>query len=113
MKSSARGHLAENWAVDYLAKLGYKIIGRNWRTKYCEIDIIAWQNDRLYFVEVKFRASTGQGSGMEYITRKKLARMRYAANSWVQQNAYEGVYGLAALAISQNHIEFIEDVETV
>jgi hypothetical protein len=37
----------------------------------------------MYFVEVKYRRTNRQGSGLEYVTAKKLEQMRFAASSWV------------------------------
>ena len=35
------GREAEKVAANYLKKLGYKILAFNWRTRWCEIDIVA------------------------------------------------------------------------
>lgn len=43
----------ENRAAEYLTKHGFKIINRNWRTRYGEIDIIASLDSLIVFVEVK------------------------------------------------------------
>ena len=48
-----RGNQGENKAFDYLKSKGYSIIARNWRSRYGEIDIIAFKNNTLVFVEVK------------------------------------------------------------
>ena len=47
------GNEGENRAADYLVSKGFEIIERNWRTNRGEIDIIAFKNDILVFVEVK------------------------------------------------------------
>jgi putative endonuclease len=47
------GVLAEQCATDYLNKKGYRIVGRNYRKPWGEIDIIAEKSDVLVFVEVK------------------------------------------------------------
>ncbi len=73
------GDRAEDEAANYLMRHGHEIIERNWKTKYCEIDIVSRKNDTLYFTEVKYRKSAHQGSGMAAITPKKLNQMRYAA----------------------------------
>jgi ribonuclease HII len=73
------GHPAEIIAADYLITLGFKILDINWKTKYCEIDIVAVKKKRVYFVEVKSRSSTHSGTGFEYITSKKLNQMKFAA----------------------------------
>ncbi len=77
--------------------LGYKILEINWRTKYCEIDIVAEKNKRVYFVEVKSRSSTRFGTGFEYITKKKLNQMKFAAEMWVSHHNWKNDYQLAAI----------------
>ena len=47
------GQCGEDRAADFLTAHGFSILTRNWRTKSGEIDIIAYINDTLVFVEVK------------------------------------------------------------
>jgi uncharacterized protein (TIGR00252 family) len=95
------GQGAEERVAKLLEKAGFKILARNWRTKVCEIDIVARKNKIIYFVEVKYRSSLSQGSGFEYITPKKLNQMRFAAEIWIQQNSWENDYRLAAAELSE------------
>ena len=53
MNTKIIGNEGENRAAAYLLSKGFEIIERNWRTKGGEIDIIAYKNDVLVFVEVK------------------------------------------------------------
>lgn len=102
------GHDAEKSAAKYLETLGYEIRELNWKTKYCEIDIVAQKNNVIYMVEVKYRKSAAQGDGFEYITPKKLNQMKFAAKFWVQMNKFDGDYRLAALSITAGDYEFVE-----
>lgn len=47
------GGLGEDMACEFLMKHGYKILDRNYRKKWGEIDIIAKKDDIIHFVEVK------------------------------------------------------------
>ena len=53
------GQRGEEEAYFYLRKLGYIVIDRNFRSPRCagEIDLIAWEQDVLCFIEVKTRTS--------------------------------------------------------
>lgn len=64
----------EDLAVDYLLKKGYKILDRNFRKGYGELDIIAIDptTKTLVFIEVKTRTSDSFGSPLESITSWKL-----------------------------------------
>ena len=53
MNTKITGNEGENRAASYLEVKGFEIIERNWRTNHGEIDIIAFKNDTLVFVEVK------------------------------------------------------------
>lgn len=62
----------EDLATDFLKEKGYKIIERNFRKGYGEIDIIAIQGRTLVFVEVKTRTGNQFGTPLEAITYFKL-----------------------------------------
>jgi putative endonuclease len=71
--------LGEDKACEYLKKLGFKILERNYRKTYGEIDVIALEKDPstssgqvLAFIEVKTRTSNQFGSPLEAITYFKL-----------------------------------------
>ncbi|MGZ6005551.1 MAG: YraN family protein [Candidatus Saccharimonadales bacterium] len=100
MTNYAAGHKAEAVAAEYLRQAGYKILVLNWRNKYCEIDIVAQKRRIIHFVEVKYRQTISQGSGLEYITANKLQQMGYAAESWVHDNNWNGEYVLSAMELS-------------
>ncbi len=53
MNTKTVGNDGENRAAAFLESKGFSIIERNWRTKRGEIDIIAFKNDTLVFIEVK------------------------------------------------------------
>lgn len=69
------GILGEDLACDFLKKNGYKILTRNFRSKFGEIDIVAQEKDTLVFVEVKTRWSKSFGPPEEAITPWKVRKM--------------------------------------
>lgn len=73
------GDRAESETVRHLQTIGHEIIARNWRTRYCEIDIVSRRGDTVYFTEVKYRKTARQGNGMAAITPKKQRQMTFAA----------------------------------
>lgn len=110
MSNYLAGHNAEKRAADYLKTQGFHILELNWKTKYCEIDIVAKKTGIIYFVEVKYRRSARQGYGFEYITPKKLQQMRFAAELWVHNQSWIGEYQLAAVSLDAEDITFIEQI---
>lgn len=72
------GILGEDLAAKFLKKNGYKILERNFRSRFGEIDIVAQEKDVLVFVEVKTRWSKSFGPPEEAITPWKIKRMTRA-----------------------------------
>lgn len=80
------GDAAEAKVTAHLKKRGHEILARNWRTKFCEIDIVSRVGDTVYFTEVKHRKSSMQGGGMAAITPKKQKQMSFAAEFYAVSN---------------------------
>lgn len=66
------GKVGEDLACQLLQKHGYRILTRNFRSKFGEIDIVAQEKDTLVFVEVKTRWSKAFGPPEEAITPWKI-----------------------------------------
>lgn len=111
MKTTEQGIQAEQAVAGLLKNRGLQIIGRNWKTKVCEIDVIAKDHGQVYFVEVKYRRQVAQGDGFEYITPQKLHKMQFAAEVWRQNYNWEGDYRLWAAAVSGENCEEIAIIE--
>ena len=101
------GQQAEAVVVQFLRRNAYTIVDQNWRTSRAEIDIIAQKDAVLLFIEVKYRVTQQQGSGLDYITNSKLSQMQRAADWWCLENDYLGEYELAAVSVAGDdfHIE--------
>lgn len=110
MKHNEDGNQAEEAVAEHMRNLGFRILDQNWKTKKCEIDIVAEKDDCIYFVEVKYRSNESQGSGFDYITDAKQRQMAFAANYWVAQNHWDGEYVLSgAEVVGPNFVvEFLE-----
>ena len=80
--STAIGRRAEALVASYLENRGGRILARNWRTRWCEIDMVVSKGGTIYFVEVKYRRRSEWGSGLDYITPRKLQQMGFAAKFW-------------------------------
>lgn len=113
MTTFATGRQAEAIAAAYLEKQGYQIIEQNYRTRWCEIDIVAQKDGTTYFVEVKYRQDDEQGGGLDYITPKKLQRMAFAANFWCADRNYDGPYCLAAVELTGDNFEITAFIDSL
>ena len=83
LAQGATGPRAEALAADYLARRGLTIVGRNFRTRFGEIDLIARDGRTLVFVEVRMRRSLRFGGAVESISAAKRERMIAAANGYL------------------------------
>lgn len=110
------GRRGEKLAADHLVATGYEIVDRNWRCKQGEIDIVAFKDGEIIFVEVKTRSSLAFGHPLEAITVAKLARLRRLAVAWCDahpdRRAPVRIDAIAILAPMRGLVE-IEHLERV
>lgn len=100
------GYIAEIVACFYLLLKGYQILGRRFRVKGGEIDIIACKSQSLIFVEVKKRKNFS-----EYyfpVTRAQEVRIVSASNKWLCSNEYYASYNVRYDVIVVKSIFYIK-----
>lgn len=81
MTTIKTGQQGEKLAANYLQKKGYKIISRNFRTRFGEIDLIVKKSGLLVFVEVK--SSKGKGIPEWQINQRKIQRVKKMAQVYL------------------------------
>jgi putative endonuclease len=82
----SRGELGERIAERHLERRGYRVIERNFRTRYGEIDLIAVSARAIVFCEVKTRLAGGRegpAAPLDAIGRDKRRRVRMIASQWL------------------------------
>ena len=94
------GRRGEQYAINYLKRDNFQIVAHNWKTRSCEIDIIAERDGCKYFIEVKTRSSVFQGEGLDYVTPQKLMQMEYAAKLWAHIYKYRGSSRLGIISVN-------------
>ena len=78
------GALGEQLAAEHLVRRGFEIVERNYRTRWGELDIIAFDGRTLAFCEVKTRrASPAGGSPLDAVRAPKRAQVRKMAGRWL------------------------------
>jgi putative endonuclease len=79
----ARGALGEHAAAELLARAGFRILERNFRTRYGELDIVAVDGDTLVFCEVRTRVGRNAiAYAFESIGPGKRMQLRKMAREW-------------------------------
>lgn len=82
------GTLGEEIASRHLRARGYRIIDRNFRTRWGELDIVAANGRTLIFCEVKTRRATRTWRDpLESVDARKRVRLRRMAGQWLAQSS--------------------------
>ncbi|MBV9168064.1 MAG: YraN family protein [Solirubrobacterales bacterium] len=93
LRARSLGRLGEDVAADHLVRRGFAILQRNYRTRWGEIDIVAFDGRTLVFCEVKSRGSARAGgrpgpaavAPLESLRPRKRAQVRRMATSWMNE----------------------------
>lgn len=114
--------LGEDKACEYLKKLGFKIIDRNYRKGYGEIDIVATEVTKqdgkvLVFVEVKTRTSNQFGSPLEAISYWKLRALIKTAQFYKMTHPKLPdslrIDAISVILLSSNAVENIRHIKNI
>ncbi len=89
----SRGRKAEDIACEFIKKHGLKIIKKNFRSRFGEIDIIALDKNTLVFLEVRSVSSLKFGFPEESITSSKKKRLVSTAQVFIKNNETLKKYG--------------------
>lgn len=99
MKTIETGKTGEDEAVKFLKKNKYKIIERNFRTKFGEIDIIAKKGKEIFFIEVKTRKTISFGYPEEAVDERKLNKIKKVALYYIQRNKIKSPFKFEIISI--------------
>ena len=111
----AAGQRGEDLAAEHLERLGFQILARNHRTRFGELDLVAYDGEVLVFVEVKTRRS-GSRDPWESLHDRKRSQVRRMAIAWLTEGndrpygaqlRFDGIAVLldAAGAVRLDHLE--------
>lgn len=82
-----KGKKGETVAVKFLIDNGYKIIQQNYKNKIGEIDIIAEKDNRIIFIEVKYRQTAKFGYPRESVNYYKQKKIKQVALTYLKQKS--------------------------
>ena len=110
MNTKSKGNIAEKKASKFLEKNGFQILKRNFYFKGGEIDIIAFKDNTLHFIEVK----SGEGFEPVYnITPSKLKRIIKGAYIYIKQNNLNYKFCIDAVIVKNDSIEHIKNITLI
>lgn len=110
LNNKETGVKGEAIAAKYLAKHGYKIVGRNYLKKWGEIDIIAKKDSRIHFIEVKavsyetkrdleWAVAHETWRPEENVHPFKIKKLSRAIESWLIENNWEGEWQIDVISV--------------
>ncbi len=104
------GAQAEERAARYLQDRGLRPVASNVRRPWGELDLIMREDDTVVFVEVRMRSRGDYGGGLESIDRRKRGRLRRMAETWMQEQQWDGPARFDVVALDgDGGIEWIVD----
>lgn len=83
-----RGALGERLAAEHLERRGYRVVARNFRTRFGELDLVVANDRALVFCEVKTRVAggrSGPAGPLEAIGPSKRKQVRALASQWLAE----------------------------
>ncbi len=100
MSNKKLGQIGEDIAVEYLKKKGYKIIERNYKKAWGEIDVVAKKEGKIIFFEVK--TLNGRSANIfpeSNITQEKIRRLKKTVETYIHERKITRDYQLDAIGI--------------
>lgn len=106
-----RGEPAENLAAAFLERAGLKIIERNYRCRFGEIDLVAASGAIVVFVEVRARASEAFGGAAASITAAKRRRLLATARHYLARHRADCAcrFDVVLVRGGEHRIEWVSD----
>lgn len=117
MSTKQDGDWGEALVEKYLSERGCRIVEKEWRCRFGEIDLIAEKDGVLLFVEVKLRTNLQYGAPREYVTAKKQEKLRSTALLYLSMHGLDAsarfdvaeVYTDVHHSARSTRIEYIEN----
>jgi putative endonuclease len=79
-----RGRRGEDLAAAHFERLGFDVLARNHRTRFGELDLVAYDGETLVFAEVKTRLA-GSGEPFDNLHDRKRSQVRRMAIAWLTE----------------------------
>src|SRR5215218_5547619 len=86
----ALGRLGERLAAEHLERLGYRIVARNHRTRFGELDLVAADEETIVFCEVKTRRA-GSGAPWDALDERKRKQVRSMGSAWLSETHFDAI----------------------
>lgn len=117
LATQALGRRGEEMAAEWMVNQGYRVRGRNVRTRLGEIDLVVEKGNTIVIVEVKTRRTSEAGLPLEAITAIKAARLRRLAGAYMADQGLAETHDLridcvgilTGAELGKEEIDHVED----
>ena len=103
------GFFGEGRAVKFLKRSGYKILKRNYKCPFGEIDVIAQKGEVICFVEVKTRTGDYFGAPNEAVNRDRQSRYKNSARYYFANAEVNFVVRFDIIEVTKEGVNHIEN----
>ena len=110
-KAQELGKFAEDKAADYVLSLGWKVLARNVRNQYGEIDIASVDDKDLVIIEVRCRTLGKVQSPLDSIGPKKLNSLVKASREFINSIDWPNFWRIDVIGITINNKSELQDWE--
>ena len=98
-------------AQRHLEQRGLKIVAKNYRAPYGEIDLVMLDKATLVFVEVRYRNSTRFGGALNSLNHAKRRKIIRSAQHYLMQHKHDGATRFDFVAIeAHNEPMWLRDI---
>ena len=105
------GRYAEDLAAKYLLSIGWRILARNIKNKYGELDIIADDSGELVIIEVRCRTENNFQSALDSVNKRKIRALIRSSSSYVDSIGWVGFWRIDVIAITVKRCTVPDDFE--
>jgi len=107
------GYEKESACIEFLEKNNYKILKRNYFTRYGEIDIICYKNQTMYFIEVKSGNYSYESLLLKLTPKKQNKMIKAALDFYTKINSSNTQISFMYMIVYQKKISYYEDIITI
>lgn len=104
-----RGAAAEQQALDLLMAAGLRLVCRNFRCQYGELDLVMYDEETLVIVEVRFRQSQAFGGAVGSVTVRKQKKIILATQVYLMTHPVKAAVRFDVVAISGQGVNWIKN----
>ncbi|MBS1524222.1 MAG: YraN family protein [Bacteroidetes bacterium] len=107
------GRKGESLAKTFLESAGYEILDENWTHGKCEVDLVAYKDGVIIFVEVKTRTGNSFGEPEDFVDKRKQRLLAVAADEYIYLMDHQGEvrFDIVSILFDRNADHTLKHIE--